>query len=80
MVSEINDNFKQNRKKKSLETCRLKSLDPDVIKCFRNCLHLVLIPFIRWIKKLMHLNIENMTSIKQRFLLNVTLKMHFVRD
>ena len=47
------------------------------IKCFRNFLHLVLPPFVYLMKKLINSLIENMTSIKQLFLLDVTLNMLF---
>ena len=56
----------------------VRSSNPDVIKCFQNCLHLVLLPFVYWMRKLINSMIENITSTKQLFLLDASLNMLFV--
>ena len=43
----------------------------------RDFFHLVLLPFVNWMKKLINSMIENMTSIIQLFLLDVTLNILF---
>ena len=72
-------NLKRKHKNKTFWTLTdlWKILNPDVIRCFRNFLHKVLLPSVNWMEKFINSMIENMTTIIQLFLLGVTLNMLF---
>ena len=77
VVNAKNGNLKRKHKNKTFWTLTdlWKILKSGRHQMISNFFHLVLLPFVNWMKKLINSMMENMTCIIQLFLLDVSLNM-----